>query len=196
METLGLLMPNGRLAEVTTYNSRVVGSNPASYPLYKSHFVTGGEQMFTVYLAGPISGLSYDEASNRIKRVRYELERDLGNVLVLHPLTAKGYLRNELNLAPNGYKYPPSTDHAIVERDMWMVKQADIVLCNLCGAKTISIGSVAELAWAHMLGKHTVVAMEPENLHQHAFVLQMADVVFPQEKEAIQYCQNLIMGRF
>jgi nucleoside 2-deoxyribosyltransferase len=151
-----------------------------------------------IYLAGPISGLSYEEAAGRIKRIKHalEIQCSLANLDVMHPLTGKGYLHTEKALAPEGYKFPPSTDHAIVERDLWMVRQADIVLMNLHGAKTASIGSVSELAWAHLLGKHTVVIMEEGNPHQHAFVAQMADVVFETEKEAIHYVANLVMGRF
>ena len=43
----------------------------------------------------------------------------------------------------------------------------------------MSIGTVAEMAWAYHLNKHLVVAMPLPNIHEHAFILEMADVTFP-----------------
>jgi hypothetical protein len=51
-----------------------------------------------------------------------------------------------------------------------------------------------ELAWAHDKGKHTIVVLEPGNIHEHAFVLEAADVVFNNEADALLYLKKLSKG--
>jgi nucleoside 2-deoxyribosyltransferase len=152
--------------------------------------------MYRVYLASLVTGQSYEESKGRFEKMKYQVEKD-GRAIALHPLTAKGYLRTETSLAPAGYKFPPSTDQAIVRRDLWMVEQADIVLVNLLGAKTASIGCTAEMAWAYLLRKHVILMVEAGgNPHNHAFVYQMASVVYTNEAEAYEYLDSLLAGRF
>ena len=144
-----------------------------------------------IYLAGPISGqngpdvISYfSSTAEYLMSAGYE---------VIHPMLGKGSFRNEIKiLEPEGYILPQATNHAIIERDCWMVQQCDILYCNFtnCGDR-ISIGSCMELAWGHILGKHTVVAMQPDNIHRHAFVMEAADVIFETHQEALDYLLEL-----
>src|SRR5690349_5772850 len=130
-----------------------------------------------VYTAGPMTGLTFAEAAAHFER-RAEVLRGYGYE-VFHPFTGKGYLRDvEGPLKATNVNGRLSGDHAIIERDRWMVKQADVVYADLSGAQRVSIGTMFELAWAHDQGKHTVVVMEPGNIHEHAFVKEAADVVF------------------
>lgn len=145
-----------------------------------------------IYLARPISGLSYDEIFGYYEDVSLTLSGF--GYTILHPMTAKGILRNEVEFKASGYDNPVSSNHAIVERDKWMVTQADVVYANLEEAKAISIGCVTELAWAQILGKHTVVVMEEGNPHQHAFVIEAADIIFGTRHEGIDYLEKLIKG--
>lgn len=147
-----------------------------------------------VYLAHPITGLSYDDVHQYYETLRLVLKN--AGFDVIHPMTGKGYLRTEMEFSPHGYGNPVSTNHAIVERDQWMVEQADLVLVDLVGATQRSIGCISELAWAHLLRKHTIVAMEDGNVHQHAFIIEMADVLFPTLEEAIAYMKKLPKGEW
>ena len=143
-----------------------------------------------IYLAHPISGLSYEEVIDY-----YGLtEDDLVNngYTVLSPMTGKGHLSEVSDFQAEGYNHPTSTNHAIVERDQWMVNQSDVVYVNLIAAKRVSIGAMMELAWAHQLGKHTIVSMEEHNAHRHAFVLEAADIVFESHEQAMDYLYKLI----
>jgi nucleoside 2-deoxyribosyltransferase len=146
-----------------------------------------------IYLARPISGKSYLEVSSYYNLFRGTL--DVFGYEVLCPMTAKGFLRNEKKFKASGYKNPVSTNHAIVERDCWMVQQSDVVLVDFTGADEVSIGCVMELAWASLLGKHTVIILPQENVHRHAFVLEAADIIFEYDKEALDYLKYLIKGR-
>jgi nucleoside 2-deoxyribosyltransferase len=146
-----------------------------------------------IYLAGPISGLGYDEVVDAYKEKSLYL-RQIGYE-VLCPMTGKAYLRNELEFRASGYNSPVSTNHAIFERDKWMVSNCDIVLAELSNSGTrVSIGTMMELAWANMLGKHTIGVMQFDNIHRHAFVLESCDIVFETIQEAYKYLDDLIKG--
>jgi nucleoside 2-deoxyribosyltransferase len=139
-----------------------------------------------IYLAHPISGLSGDDVFGYYEKARNQLS-DVFEVL--YPMLGKGYLRNEAKYAPLGYKFPVSTDHAIKERDRWMVQSSDVVFVDFTGAKSVSIGCCMELAWADLLGKHTVVVLD--EIHRHAIVVDCADIVFPNYDDAIAYLRDL-----
>lgn len=144
-----------------------------------------------IYLAGPISGKSYDEVVTLYKE-KIEIFTKMGYE-ILCPMTGKSYLRNELEFKEHGYNnFPVSTNHAIFERDKWMVQNSDIILADLsnCGER-ISIGTMMELAWASFLGKHTIIILPKENIHRHAFVLESGDIIFETLEESIEYLKLL-----
>jgi len=147
-----------------------------------------------IYLAGPISGKGYDEVINSYKKKTNILE--IAGYEVLCPMTGKTYLRNEIELRASGYtNFPVSTNHAIFERDKWMVSNCDIILADLSNSgDRISIGTMMELAWASMLGKHTIIILPKDNIHNHAFVLEAADIIFETEIEAFKYLDDLGKG--
>src|SRR3990167_475790 len=111
-----------------------------------------------IYLAGPITGKSFDEVMTRY-REQMSLLVDFGYE-VLSPMTAKGGLKGVSAFVPTGNFGPVANDHAIFARDRWMVTQADVVLADLSNATAVSIGTMMELAWASYLNKHTILVME------------------------------------
>jgi len=146
-----------------------------------------------IYIAHQISGLGGQEVIDYFENTKTILQA-LG-FQVFSPMTAKGYFRNEIKFKEHGYEgLPVSTNHAIFERDKWMVSQADVVLTDLTGMKRNSIGCTMELAWASLLGKHTIVVMEKDNPHRHAFILEAGDIIFEQLGEAFLYLEKLITG--
>jgi nucleoside 2-deoxyribosyltransferase len=145
-----------------------------------------------IYLAKPMSGYAANDVAAYFTSTQDRLTR--AGYTVMHPMIGKAYLLGDNNLRATGYTQALSGDHAIIERDRWMVSNADIVLMDLAGAKVISIGCMFELAWAHDKGKHTVVTLEDSNPHKHAFVLQGADVVYPNLESALTYLEQLSRG--
>lgn len=142
-----------------------------------------------IYLAHPISGMSADEVFDYYDTTNNALRFDYE---VLYPMLGKGYMRNEVEFKAHGYdNMPVSTNHAIMNRDQWMVDQCDILFLDFTGAKSISIGCCMELAWAKLLKKHTVVVLDKDNIHKHAFVLECAHVIFETYDEAISYLIEL-----
>jgi nucleoside 2-deoxyribosyltransferase len=151
-----------------------------------------------IYIGGKISGSTYTECASYFRETKQELQ-DMGYD-VLSPMTAKEYLRTEYasrelpNAGLSGIVSPVATNHAIFERDQWCVRQADIFYLNLLPAnERASLGGTMELAWASILGKHTVVVMQKENVHRHAFILEAADVVFETHEDAMDYLEKLIL---
>lgn len=146
-----------------------------------------------IYLVHPISGLSADDVFDYYVKTKARLQ-DLYDVLT--PMYGKKFLRCEKEFKAHDYKHPCTTNHAIFNRDKWMVQQSDIIYANFEKAQGISIGSMMELAWASMLGKHVVVTMPENNIHAHAFVFEAASVIYNTHEEAMIYLHNLATKEF
>lgn len=125
-----------------------------------------------IYLAGAITGKSYEEVVSAYQEKTHFFE-ELG-YQVLCPMTGE--------------------TNSIFERDKWMVSQSDIVLADLSTAIRVSIETMMELAWASLLGKHTILVMPKGGVHEHAFVLDAADMVFEELDSAYEYLSMLIGG--
>lgn len=140
-----------------------------------------------VYTVGAISGLSYEECVKQFD-VRIAKLREMGYD-VFYPMLGKSYLRNETNLRAEGYpNCPLSCNHAIVRVDFWRVDMADILFVDFTNAQErVSIGSVAEMSRGYMQNKLIVTVMQKENVHRHAFVVEMSSVVFETLEEAYDY---------
>src|SRR5579872_3271647 len=101
--------------------------------------------MKTVYAAGPITGISYDESTSW----RTELSGMLpfNDVVIMSPLRAKTYLAGEHEIKDH-YDQIMSTQRGITTRDRWDTLSCDAIVVNLLGAKRVSIGTMIELGWA------------------------------------------------
>ncbi len=116
-----------------------------------------------VYLAGPIANTQRAEAVGwRFEATNALRER---NIEALSPMRAKERLaRNDIG--DNFHKYEDEgvffTSRGIMTRDRNDVIRCDALLVNLLGARKLSAGTVMELAWADILRKPVVVAIEAE----------------------------------
>jgi len=146
--------------------------------------------MFTIYLAHPMTGLTTEEVTDYYSEIKRILA-DMG-YCVLHPMVAKGVDLNGV-IRPTGEVSSVCNKHAVIERDSWMVNQADVVYLDLSGSSQISIGCMMELAWSYILKKHTIVVMPKGNIHEHYFSLEASDIIFETNTEAINYLKKLAM---
>lgn len=128
-----------------------------------------------VYLAGGITGMTFNGANNWRDWAVRELAKD--NIQGYSPLRGKDYLKavNEkagITAMQKTYdEFVMSTSKGINTRDHWDVSTSDVILVNLLGAKIVSIGTVMEIAWAHAYRKPVVLAMEKEgNIHEHPMI--------------------------
>lgn len=126
--------------------------------------------MSKVYLAGPISGLTYDHAQDW--REEATLLLACCGIQGYSPLRAKEFLRAEGELGSEDRRVEVmATDRGIMTRDHYDCMTSDVILCNLLGASRVSVGTVMEIAWAFAYRKPLVVVMEPSgNLHDHPMI--------------------------
>lgn len=163
-----------------------------------------------VYLAGPISGLTYDQGQGWREMACNKLH--VRGIDGFSPLRAKGYLRN-VGVLEQGYEDTPlSTDHGITTRDRWDVQTADAVLFYLrgCGNR-VSVGTMIEFGWADARRIPIIVVIEKTgNVHDHPIMrditgfrvemldeaIELLDRIFnPHNKELSVYNQTANVGR-
>lgn len=131
----------------------------------------------TVYLAGPISGLSYEQARHgwreQFQSILATLPgKDASHIHLLSPMRAKDFLLKQVSLdgAPGSYEqHPLSRDIGIIGRDYNDVRNCDVMLANFLEADRVSIGTVWEFgaAYAH---QKVIIAVVPEENHPHNHV--------------------------
>lgn len=125
-----------------------------------------------VYLAGPITGLTYREGQDWRSLAR-ELFPE--NVEVLSPLRGKEYLEAFGKLLKNYHgAHPLSEPRGIVTRDRHDVQTSDVILMNLQGAERVSIGTMIELGWADSARVPVIVITDQGNIHDHEMVHGLA----------------------
>ncbi len=150
----------------------------------------------TVYLAGPISGLTFDDAQDW----RNVATRHLAhyNIQGLSPLRAQEYLRDEGVLTGTAeeclkYKDPMTSSAGLTHRDRWDAMRCDVLLVNLLRAQRVSIGTMFEIAWADSTRKPIVVVMEPGNIHEHAMLFEMAPYRYDNLNAALDAVVSLLL---
>lgn len=124
-----------------------------------------------VYLAGPITGLTYDGAQDWRDAVTPRLFPAVG----LSPLRGKEYLRQIGELSGHGEEYKHlgclSTPRGVMTRDYFDATRCDVILANLGGAKSVSTGTVMEIAWGFQAKIPIVAVMEASgNPHEHMMI--------------------------
>jgi nucleoside 2-deoxyribosyltransferase len=147
-----------------------------------------------IYMVHPISGLTPEEVFNYYQTNEAILKG--WGYDVLTPMYGKNILRTEIKFREKDYTMPCSTNHAIFERDHWMVTQADIIYANLTLAKAVSIGSMMELAWGNHLSKHIIATIPEVNVHRHAFVMEACSIIYPTHEESMEYLRMLVKKEY
>lgn len=112
--------------------------------------------MPSVYLAGPIAGLTYDEA-NDWREEATEACAALGYT-VYSPMRGKEALR--VQYARRAFGINAEVSNGLLgpfARDMHDVRACDVLIANLATSEEVSVGTLVELGAAHALGKFVVV---------------------------------------
>jgi len=144
---------------------------------------------YLVYLAGPISGINYEEGTGWRE---YVIENLYDSIQGLSPLRDKEYLKNMGVLEGSYEKWPLSTQKGIYARDKFDCERADVVLVNFLGAKTVSIGTCMEIAWSSGKGIPVVLIMEHGNVHEHPMILEASPFVVQDIDSAIDLIHALL----
>ena len=145
----------------------------------------------SVYLAGPITSLSFGEATDW-RAYAMRMLSDSG-IDAFSPLRAKTYLSKENNIKDHYDSNPLSTAHGIVTRDRFDTMHRDLILVNFIGATKVSIGTVMEIAWADACRKPIVIAMEKGNVHEHAMLTEVSGYIVDDLDEAIEIACKVLL---
>ena len=127
-----------------------------------------------IYLAGPITGLSYEAATEW----RVAATNALPAVRCFSPMRAKqaqssckklGWGANAANA-----KDPIFTIRGIITRDFLDCVKADLLLVNFepC-APEVSVGTVSEISWAWMAHVPTIVIAKEGNIHDQKWIREL-----------------------
>jgi nucleoside 2-deoxyribosyltransferase len=144
-----------------------------------------------VYLAGPISGLTYDGAQSWRDTFREKIDP---RIQCYSPLRGKEYLKMRGPLEGSYDEFPLSTDQGITARDRFDCTGADLVVFNLLGATRISIGTMVEIGWADATRKPAIVIMEKKgNPHDYPMVRQIAQFRVDNLKDAIALAEIILL---
>ena len=153
-----------------------------------------------VYLAGPIKGCSYDGATSWRDKAK-----SLLNALcvdAMSPMRGKEYLKGEtqvgqdqITLKDSYEQFPLSTNKAILCRDHHDCTTCDAVIIYLLGAQKVSIGTVMEVAWAHMARVPIVVIIEKDgsNVHEHGLMLEACNFRVSSLEEAVKVVAAVLL---
>lgn len=152
-----------------------------------------------VYLAGPMSGLPFDEcrkwrdrATKYLSRLR-DARTKAPLYHVLNPL--RGHAEDLRGKECTPCYDDVSAEKEDIRRDRYDVARADILLADLTDAEKVgraSIGTVCELDQAHVQGKFIIVVMTDKNPHWHAFIKDLAGVIFPTLDDALKYMRRIL----
>lgn len=152
----------------------------------------------SVYLSGPISGLTYQQATGW----RHLAKEYLGsNFRIMSPLRAKIYLMDiGVLYADNSTVYgsisPLSTQRGVMTRDHMDTTKADVILAYLLDSPSPSIGTAMEIAWAwdHRI---PIVAVLPDDEHlgayNHPMLLEAIDFRTTSLDEACTLIKAIIL---
>lgn len=150
----------------------------------------------SVYLAGAITGLTYDEARFGW-REEFEgaIIRGGGlRVQILSPMRGKDHIEAYAGVEvitghrDSGYtEHVMSTGKGIVGRDRWDTKRASVVVANLkdTAPGTVSIGTCIEFGWRDGNGPLIMIVPEDDpaksggrqHAHDHLMLLEIADFI-------------------
>lgn len=144
-----------------------------------------------VYLAGPITGCSYDGCTDW--RERFEKELTNETTQALSPMRGKNYLAGLDEIALDYPGHVMSCQHGIMVRDHFDTKRCVILVVNLLGADKVSIGTVMEIAWAWDNQIPVVCMMEDEgNLHDHPMLREAIGFRVKTEDEALHIVRTIL----
>ncbi len=139
-----------------------------------------------VYLAGPMTGMTMEYVRKWREAAAQKLESN--GFTVLNPARGLVFLKPE-TLVKDAYEDEFSENkHVVFTRDKFDSTRADILIVNLLKTTRVSIGTMMEMAWAHLSGKFVVTVVEPEgNPHMHAFVREASCVLCREVEAAVDY---------
>ncbi len=149
-----------------------------------------------VYLAGPITGMSYGDARHGWRQEFANLLYDAPHIKMFSPMRGKDTLSKETKLdgTPNMYlDNPMATKKGIVARDRYDVENCGLmVACFLNCGDRVSIGTCIEFGWADSFRKPIIMVIEKDNVHQHAMLDEISGFIVTTLEEGADMARVLL----
>lgn len=145
--------------------------------------------MKNIYLAGPLTSLSYNQSESWRNYVR---EKIPSYIETKSPLRGLEHLKEKADLKHTYGNHPLSTAKGLTMKDYNDVDNSDGILVNFLGANKVSIGSVMEIARAASKLIPVVCVMEDDNIHQHPMLNQGCLVIVKNLDEGIDMLISII----
>ena len=147
----------------------------------------------SVYLSGPITGVSRTAASNWRKFV---IDRLAQGIVAVDPMrdAVDDRVISEARLDDAARLQHLLHGKEILERNRADIARCDLLLANFLEAERVSIGSVGEIFWADGLRKHVIVVREQHgNPHDHGMINAIAFATYVSLNAAIGKI-NVLLG--
>jgi len=149
----------------------------------------------TIYLAGPIAGLSYGDARHGWREEFASMLPE--HILPVSPMRAKEFLAHvkchgssELDCASIGNMLASAS--GIVTRDHNDVMTCDAMVACFLGVNRASLGTAIEFGWANAYRKPVVMIAERGSIHDHAMMTEIAGYVVPTLEEAAHIVTSIL----
>lgn len=132
----------------------------------------------SIYLAGPITGSSYEKTNNWREDLSEDFENNY-NICCYSPMRGKTYLSKEskIKTAYEERDKPLSGSKVITIRDRDDVRNCGLIIFNFLGAESVSAGSCIEIGWGDSVRVPMIAIMEEDNPHQHGMIKELCLVV-------------------
>ncbi len=148
----------------------------------------------TIYLAGPITGLTHDEA-------RYGWRSDFKSLMPEHiycnsPMRGKEFLK-DVGVLTSGHNYPKNalcSEAGITARDYNDVKNSDVMIaCYLESNGMASLGTAVEHGFAHALQIPIITIGPADEINvRHIMLKRMAGYLVDTLEEAAHIAALLL----
>lgn len=147
----------------------------------------------SVYLAGPIKGQSYAQATSWRKDFTDSVHRGYGLLLhVYDPMRGKEALSFETKLDSQEYAgHILANDKAVTRRDRWCVQRADLMIAYLGDSQQVSIGTCIEFGWADAFGTPIIAVLDER--HNHGMLKEIATYIVPSLAHVIEFLPDILM---
>ena len=143
-----------------------------------------------VYLAGPIAGLNYEGAQTWRNEVAKALDSD--RVETLTPMRGKQFLKEVADISKVSYPDVIANSKGVTRRDFNDTVTSSCLFVNLLGAKTVSIGTVMEIAWAFQARVPSIVIMEKGNVHEHLMIEEASHYIVDSIEAGVRLAKLLL----
>lgn len=147
--------------------------------------------MSSVYLAGPIRGLTYKQSSGWRERAAAFLTKH--SIVALSPLRYNKTIVGSGPINDSDEAHPLTSEDGITARDRMDVMRCDVILANFLGATQASCGTPIEFGWADILRKPVIMVMEPDgNPFDHGMMRAIAGYRVASLEEGLALCVALL----